>query len=102
MTALKALVLAFALLSFGCHSITIKSGRDVSPRPSRVDGKTFNSILGDVVVVDKPVDLAWACPSGWSEIHTEVTPFDWLVTLLGFGVYQAHNVTVKCAPGAAN
>ena len=99
MKPLRLAIAALALAATACHQITIKSGRDVSPLQPRVEDKRFHSILGDLVLVDKPVDLAWACPNGWAEIHTEVGVLDWLLAVWAAGIYQAHTVTVRCAPG---
>ena len=109
MRPLAALALALvAALAGGCHEFTVVNGKPAMPEPAAgYDDKLHSAVVGDVVVIDKPVALDAVCPQGWAKIERRVTFVDGLIDMLASvtavgGVYKADSLTVHCANGAAS
>jgi hypothetical protein len=103
MSASRGLGVGLVLLACGCHNFTVTNGGR-APAANAAQGyedRLHSAILGDVVIIDKPVRLETLCPQGWAAIDRQITAFDGLVNMVGGGVYQADNLTVHCAKGGA-
>lgn len=96
------LVVVLGLLACGCHNFTVmNAGKSPAAHPAPgYEERLHSAILGDVVIIDKPVRLETLCPQGWATINREVTAFDGLINFIAGGVYQADTLTVHCAKGA--
>jgi hypothetical protein len=94
---MRSALLALTVMALSsCHQITIVNGKNISPKLSRVNDRLYSSIIGDIVKVDKPIEVDWACPTGWSEIYVYESVFDWLLSMAAIGIYAGHDVTVRC------
>jgi hypothetical protein len=62
--------------------------------------RLHSAVVGDVVVIDKPVPLHSVCSEGWARIERRVTFFDGLISMFGRGVYKADSI-VHCAQASA-
>jgi hypothetical protein len=96
-------LLSLVLLASGCHHFTIVNGKTPMETPADgYDERLHSSVAGDIVIIDKPVDLATVCPQGWAQIDRRVSGRDGLVNQLassrrGGGFYRADSLTVRCA-----
>jgi hypothetical protein len=95
--------LAIALLSTGCYSLTIVSGRQPAPSPA-IEDKWRSAAAVDVVQIDTPIDFETTCKdTGWAKVHQVFTPVDWFAdfVLAGFWLYESTHVDVYCAKRGA-
>src|SRR4051794_32501011 len=98
----RASVLGILLLSTGCYSITIVSGRQPAPAPA-IEDRWRSAAAVDLVQIDTPIDFEATCKeSGWAKVHQVLTPVDWFADLFLAGgiVYESTHVDVYCAKRA--
>ncbi|WP_394846554.1 hypothetical protein LZC95_03710 [Pendulispora brunnea] len=99
MNRVAFLSLGVLLLTGGCYRTTIRSGHPTQAQAAQgYEERMHSAIVGDVVVIDPPYPLQYACPTQgrWATIETKISARDWFIGLLGGGVYQAQSVTVHC------
>jgi hypothetical protein len=92
-----ALIAAAALLSFGCYTTTVRSGKPPATATIEYDERWHHGFVWGIAEVSGPYDLNRACPQGWAEIETETSFVNGLVELVTGGIYSPQTVTVRCA-----
>ena len=91
------LVAALVLLA-GCWRTTIRNGSTpIGQTPIEYDGKWHSGLVYGLAELSGPYDLSAVCPRGWSEIHTETSFVNGLVTAVTFEIYTPQSVTIRCA-----
>lgn len=107
MSLLRTLVLSVGVagLLTGCFKINYHTGQPAEPMPTYNEWHHL-AVLGLVEISD-PIALNQVCPSGFAEVHNEVSLVNGLVPIgismcTGLGwLYNPHTVTVKCVGGKA-
>ena len=93
----NVVILATALVASACAPTTIRSGIPAgSPAPG-YDGRWHSSFLFGTVEGSDPIDLATLCPSGWSEVRTDMSFVQGMLLVLSLFFYAPSRVTVVCA-----
>jgi hypothetical protein len=62
-----------ALLSSGCYTTTVSSGKPAAPARIEFDEKWHHGVVYGIAELSGPYDLEKVCPDGWSEITTETS-----------------------------
>jgi Bor protein len=85
----------------GCFTTTVRSGKPPAPAVAEYDGKWHSGVVYGLAELSGPYDLKEVCPNGWSEITTETSFVNGLVSSLTGNIYNPQSVTVRCSTGGA-
>lgn len=95
-----ALLLTLSAALGGCYRVHVQSGLPPGDTAPGQDFRWYNGFLLGLVQPEGPIDLTELCPSGWAELEEQTDLLTGSVSVLSFGVYTPHRVTVICArPG---
>jgi hypothetical protein len=93
----RSLALIAALLSVGCATTTVRSGRAPGRAAAGYEERWHPGFLFGTVRGQGHYELSRACPNGWAEIRIAADPFTVLASMVTLFVYSPSRVTVVCA-----
>lgn len=96
MTRRFAFALVAVLLTPGCYRVRIVNGRPIDPGPPALPGAWRSQVGSDIIVADRPDNLAQRCPNGWAEVEAYDNVANTLVSWFT-PFYRASTVTVRCS-----
>ena len=88
---------AAPLLLGGCYRITVNTGAPASP--TVVDKPWVNFFVLGLVPPSDPINVGGQCPQGVSQIITEQSFLNGLVSAITYSLYTPQHVRVTCASG---
>lgn len=94
---MKSIAIALTLLATGCFQTTLRTKNTAHYPSASHDGRWRHAFIAGIVDAEGPVLLDEACPNGFAEIESRVSPANYLLTTLTYGVYTPQEVTVRCA-----